>query len=252
MTSIFESPAPTSGAAAAALSDNPAYREAFNKSLAEPNPMARQAHLAVMEQIARGAVQPAPQGGQPSTPPSRQAYNDAVQRAVTAPTPQAADHWNREAERLAQAGTLDEAPAATVPEGFEPPAGPHEYVTGPSVAALIVDEAHHAELKGAAAEAGVPSAFWNQSVTEAARLNAALPDQAAYEAEAAKARQQLAKVHGEDAVQIAKDGLSYLDALERAHPSLGEAVDLLAVSPWALATAAQMWRAGIRPAAPKK
>jgi cell division septation protein DedD len=59
----------------------------------------------------------------------------------------------------------------------------------------------------------------------------------------------LGKTHGPDALPgIVKDGAAYLNALADADPHLARASDLMRASPWAVTQAAQLWRAGVRPA----
>jgi len=229
-----------------------------------PTPTARTAALSAYEQFMMGGGGAAPaqatpiasqaSGFAPSAPPppppspsSADAIAAATEKVLAAPTSTAKQRALDELEALhrANSGEPPEEPAATLPEGFEPPRSALEYQLVPPKGIDIQNDEALGDLKNQLFDAGIPAAVAGQAFSNAARMftNGILASPEAYDAAVLQCKGALEKQFGVDARSIAIDGTAYLNALAAKSPALDEHVTLLLADPWAVATAANLQRA---------
>jgi hypothetical protein len=231
-----------------------------------PTPSARTAALSAYEQFMMGgsgaqAAPGAPLSSQaswsapvsplpapPLPPPNADAIAAATEKAFSASTPMAKQRALEELEALHRAGSGEPPgePAAALPEGFEPPRSPLEYQLVPPKGIDIQNDEALGDLKSQLFDAGIPAAVAGQAFANAARMftNGVLASPEAYDAAVLQCKGALEKQFGSEARRVALDGTAYLNALAARSPALGEHVTLMLADPWAVATAANLQRAG--------
>jgi hypothetical protein len=208
-------------------------------------------------QVSGGSAAPGSGGAAPSfqrsseaAPPANidAAIKEAFQRATQGEDGYIRAQGKADLERL-----YEQQGAATggdngAGQGFEAPRSPAEYHFTTTPGVDVQNHAGVGELKNALFEAGVPAPIANQAFLNASRMagEGVLATPEAHASAVSQCRQTLDRTYGADAVSIAKDGATYLNALADRDPRLNEPVAVMLADPWAVATAATMYRAGGR------
>lgn len=247
------------GASGTPLQHNPAYVAAFNDLVAATTPQAKHAAMQRLEIAAAGGAAPAPA---PSASPvaapgaavplsESQAYRDTLAKTVAAPTPQGREHYIRQLEAMTLAATpaAEAAPAGPL-EGFEPALSIGDLPLPPNLAAHVIDRAGFAAVQEAAVAVGIPKTVWGEALTQAAdHLHLLKAPEADWNAQLDRTFAQLDRALGSPEARsaVVKDAAAFLKAVAEADPRLAEGADLMRLTPWGLTTAANLWRAGVRP-----